>query len=349
MQLDDVRRLPKAVLHDHLDGGLRVETVLELADEIGYGGLPAQTPAPLASWFHQGDSGSLDQYLAAFAHTVGVMQTPDAIERVAYEAVADLAADGAVYAELRLGPSLHTPAMTREDAIEAAAAGLARGQRDTGCVAALIVTALRHMDDSEDVARAAIRFAGNGVVGFDLAGPEAGYPPDDHLPACRLAQEAGLGLTLHAGEGDGPESVWRAVARCGARRVGHGVRIVDDAKRENGELVRLGDLARSIRDLQIPLEVCITSNVHTGIAETPEEHPFGALLRAGFAVTINTDNRLMSAVTLADEYVTAVATAGLTADALGAIVERTIQAGFGDYELRRRLIEDVVRPAYGLG
>ena len=347
MKIDDVASLPKAVLHDHLDGGLRAETVLELADSCGYRGLPSDDPRALASWFQQGSARSLEAYLAAFEFTIAVMRTPEAIERVAYEAVVDLAADGAVYAELRFGPSLHLPEMRREDAIEAAGAGLARGSADTGCVAALIVTALRNMDDSEAVARAAARFVGD-VVGFDLAGPEAGYPADEHLAACRLAREAGLGLTVHAGEGDGPESVWRAVGRCGAQRIGHGVRIADDAKWEDGEISVLGSLARSVRDLQIPLELCITSNVQTGIAESAEDHPFAALVRCGFAVTINTDNRLMSGVSLADEYRTAVAVADLSLPDVGRIVERTIQAGFGDYAERRRLIEDTVRPAYGL-
>ena len=343
----EVRGLPTAVLHDHLDGGLRAEPILELADEAGYADLPAEDADELAGWFHQGDSGSLERYLQAFRHTIAVMQTPRAIERVAYEAVADLAATDAVYAELRLGPTLHAT-MSPESAIEAALAGIRRGSAETGCVTGLIASALRHMDDSEVVARAAVRFAGEGVVGFDLAGPEAGFPADDHLPAFRMIREAGFGLTIHAGEGEGPESIWRALGRCGAQRIGHGVRIVDDTKRQDSEIALLGDLARSVRNLQVPLEICITSNIHTGLADTPAQHPFGALCRAGFAVTINTDNRLMSGITLSDEYGTAVVAAALELADLGHIVERTIQSGFGDYVERRRLIEDVVRPAYGL-
>ncbi len=350
MNADPLRTLPKAVLHDHLDGGLRPETVLELADAAGYRELPTTDPTELARWFHQGESGSLERYLEAYRHTVAVMQTPEALERVSHEAVVDLAADGAVYAELRFGPSLHTTGgMDREDAVEAVLAGLARGSEATGCSTGLIVTALRDEADSEAVARAAGRFVGDGVVGFDLAGPEAGHPADDHLPACRHAREAGLGLTIHAGEGDGPASIWRALSRCGAQRLGHGVRIVDDTKRENGEIAVLGELARAVRDQQIPLEVCITSNLHTGIASSPQDHPFGALWREGFAVTINTDGRLMSGVTLTDEYATAATAAGLTTRDLGAIVETTLRAGFGDWQERRRLITDVVRPAYGSG
>ncbi len=347
MDADALRSLPKAVLHDHLDGGLRPQTVLELADAAGYCALPTADPARLGRWFHQAESGSLVRYLEAYCHTLAVMQTPEALERVSYEALVDLSADGAVYAELRFGPSLHTAGgMEREDAIEAVLAGLARGQQVTACSVGLIVTALRDEADSEAVARAAARFAGDGVVGFDLAGPEAGFPADDHLPACHYAREAGLGLTIHAGEGDGPASIWRALSRCGAQRLGHGVRIVDDTKLENGEIAVLGELARAVRDQQIPLEVCITSNIHTGIASSPQDHPFGALWREGFAVTINTDGRLMSGVTLTDEYATAATAAGLTRRDLGAIVELTVRAGFGDWEERRRLITDVVRPAY---
>jgi adenosine deaminase len=350
MEPSVVRSLPKAVLHDHLDGGLRVSTVLELADSVGYVGLPSADPQGLAAAFHQGGSGSLEEYLAAFEHTIAVMQTPEALERVAYEAVVDLAADGAVYAEVRFGPSLHRRrGLQREDAIESVLAGLGRAAKETGCVVGLVVTALRDAEDSDEVARAAARFAGAGVVGFDLAGPEAGYPADDHLPACRRAREAGLGLTIHAGEGDGPESIWRAVGRCSAQRLGHGVRIADDAKWEDGEIVALGPLAASVRDQQIPLELCITSNVHTGIAADATGHPFGALRAAGFAVTINTDNRLMSGTTLGDEYALAAANADLDLRGLGEIVERTIRSGFGDWEDRRRLIEDVVRPAYTAG
>lgn len=342
--MDDLQ-LPKAVLHDHLDGGLRPGTVLELADAIGYDQLPATSADALGDWFYQGEAQSLEAYLAAFSHTVAVMQTPDAVERVAFEAIEDLAADGAVYAEIRFGPSL-LDAMAREQAIEAALAGLERGSTATGCVSGLIVTALRHDDDSEQVAKAAVRFVGDGVVGFDLAGPEAGFPPDDHLPACKLAREAGLGLTIHAGESDGPESIWRALGRCGAQRLGHGVRIIEDASVSEGEIDVLGGLARSVRDLRIPLEVSIMSNVHTGIASTAAEHPFGALHRAGFEVTINTDNRLMSGTSLAAEYRIAQEAADLSKAEMGEIVEATVRAGFGSWTDRKTLISDVIRPAY---
>jgi len=343
----DFVALPKALLHDHLDGGLRVTTVLELAEAAGYTGLPSNDPDALASSFHQGDSGSLESYLEAFDHTVAVMQTPEAVERVAYEAGVDLAADGVVYAELRFGPSLLTQrGMAHEDSIEAALAGLSRAERETGIVAPLIVTAMRQMSYSEKVAQAAIRFLGKGVVGFDLAGPEAGFPADDHLPATRAARRAGLGLSIHAGEGDGPNSIWRALDRCCAQRLGHGVRIIDDTVRADGEIISLGLIATQVRDQRIPLEVSITSNLHTGIAETALTHPVGPLYRAGFRITLNTDNRLMSGIDLSDEYALAHDSLGFTVAELGLITEAAIEAGFGDYGRRRRLVREVVRPAY---
>jgi adenosine deaminase len=347
MQIETIRRLPKALLHDHLDGGLRPQTVIELADAAAYTALPTTDPRELADWFDQGRSGSLEAYLAAFTHTVGVMQTTDALERVAYEAVVDLHADGVVYAETRFGPSLHTKGgLGREDAIEAVLAGLRRGAGETGMVTGVIVDALRNETDSEAVARAAAQFSGAGVVAFDLSGPEAAHPADGFQAACRIARESGLGLTIHAGEGAGPNSIWRALAVCGAQRIGHGVRIVEDIELRGGEAVRIGPLAASVRDQRIPLEVCITSNLHTGIAEDVAHHPFGTLFDAGFAVTLNTDNRLMSAVMLSDEIAAASTAFGLSLADLGCLTRRAIEAGFGDWGDRRRLLRDVIEPAY---
>ncbi len=347
MDRTTLQRLPKALLHDHLDGGLRVETVLELADEIGYPDLPASEPDALADWFHQGQAGSLARYLEAFGHVVAVMQTESALERVAYEAGVDLAADGVVYAELRYAPTQHLDrGLAPEAVVTAVEAGLARARRETGIATATILCALRHLTDSERVARLAAHFAGEAVAGFDLAGPELGYPADGHLVACRIARESGLGLTLHAGEADGPESIWRARARCGAQRLGHGVRVVEDTTRSDGEVVALGPLARMVRDQRIPLELCPTSNIDTGVAPDHAHHPLGALHRAGFAVTLNTDDRLMSAVSLSDEFAHAVEDHGFDAAALEEVTVRAVEAGFGHWPTRRRLIEDVIRPAY---
>jgi len=336
---------PKVLLHDHLDGGLRVETILDLADQHGYKGLPASDPPGLAAWFDQGMSGSLERYLEAFAHTVGVMQTPDAVERVAYETAIDLAADGVIYAESRFAPTLLTAGeMDRRAAIEAALAGFRRAESEAGITMRLIVDAMRNLDDSLETARDAICFAGDGVVALDLAGPEAGFPPDDHVAACRLIREANLGLTIHAGEGDGPHSMWAALQRCGAHRIGHGVAIIEDCKVEDGDIVRLGPLAKYLRDYQVHLEVAPTSNLHTK-GWSPAEHPIGALYRAGFNVGLNTDNRLMSRVTMTDEFDLAKQHHGFSEGDLHAVTRNAMEAAFCNWDTKRRLLA-VIDNAY---
>lgn len=346
MHHDEIRALPKAVLHDHLDGGLRVSTVIELADACGHS-LPSHDVDGLAQWFHQGRSGSLERYLEAFVHTLAVMQTADAVERVAREAVEDLAGDGVVYAELRMDPGLCTRGgLTREDVIEAVLSGFDAAEATTGLRAHLIVCALRNLDDSDLAAKAATRFVGRGVVGFDLAGPEKGFPPDRHLAAIRMVREANLGLTLHAGEGDGAHSVWRALVLCGAHRIGHGVHLVDETAFDGRSLGALSPFVASVRDHRVPLEVCITSNLHTASYESADVHPFGALRAAGFNVSINTDNRLMSGVSVSGEYALAAEAFGLSSAVLGEITVDAIEAGFGPWPDRKRLIEDVVKPAY---
>ncbi len=347
MPNSDLRHLPKALLHDHLDGGVRIETLLDLAVQQGYDRLPADDAAGLAAAFHMQGSSSLEDYLAAFAHVVAVMQTEDALERVAYEHVVDVAADGVVYLESRFAPHQHLAGgLSPDEVVTAAAAGLARGQAETGCVARLIVAAMRNTPGSEDVARLAVAHRDAGVVAFDLSGPEAGYPADGHLAACHIAREAGLGLTLHAGEGDGTNSIWRALQRCGAHRIGHGVRIVEDTVTEGGDVVALGTLAAAVRDRRVPLEVCIQSNVDIGLYPDPASHPVGALYRAGFAVTLNTDNRLMSQTSMTGEFTLAVTHHGFGPAELRDVTETALRAGFADWPTRRRLIDDVVRPAY---
>ncbi|GMR03010.1 MAG: adenosine deaminase [Acidimicrobiia bacterium] len=344
-----IERLPKAVLHEHLDGGLRVGTILEIADEEGYTDLPAWDDEALTEWFYQGRSGSLERYLEAFVHTIGVMQSAKAVARVAYESAEDLANDGVVYAEIRFDPGLCTRrGLRREDVLEAALDGFARASRDTGITVNTIATALRQKSDSTEVVKAAIPFLGRGVVAFDLAGPEKGYPPDAHLEACLLAREHGFGLTLHAGEGDGVHSMWRALALCGAQRIGHGVRIADDTDFDGSRITELGSFARRVRDHRIPLEVAITSNLHTSSYRSVEEHPFAALHAQGFNVSINTDNRLMSGVSVSHEYWLAANTFGLDEGDLGEITINAIEAGFGDWGQRRNIIDDVVRPSYGI-
>ncbi len=323
-----------------------METVLALAEESGYEGLPGGDVEGLRRWFYQGDSGSLERYLQAFDHTVGVMQTADALTRVAREAVVDLAATGVVYAELRFAPVLHTAGgLAPEEVVTAVAAGIRQGSTETGTEIGLILDALRQHDGSEAIARLAVDSRPLGVVGFDLAGPERGYPADHHLAACRIAREGNLGLTIHAGEADGPDSIWRALQRCYAHRLGHGVYIVDDCRLQDGEIVELGPVASYVRDHQVVLEVSVISNLHTS-GWGPAEHPVGALHRAGFAITINTDNRLMSETTLDREFELLRRHHGFTtADEL-AVTERAMQASFAPYETKRRLIEDIIRPAY---
>ena len=333
---------PLALLHDHLDGGLRIETILELADADGYDGLPAATEEGLDSWFRARPADTLEDYLEAFVHTVAVMQTAEAIERIAYEAVVDLAADGVGYAELRYAPSHSMQrGLSREDALEAMVSGLRRGTVATGTDAWAIAVALRHQTDSSDVARAAARFAGAGVVAFDLAGPEDGYPARLHAEGIAIAREAGLGITLHAGEGHGLASIVDALGPGAATRIGHGVRIIDDVDVRDGVVAGLGPVARRVRDHQIPLELCITSNVHTGAVASLDAHPLGLLHRSGFNVTINTDNRLMSGVALSGEVDIATTRLGLGSADLAAMTRNALRAGFGDYTGRRRLLEAI--------
>lgn len=342
MDSNSIASLPKAVLHDHLDGGLRISTILELADEQGYAGLPTWDEAELKDWFDQGDSGSLEAYLEAFEQTVSVMQTESAISRVAYESGIDLHSQGVVYGEVRYGISLSMrEGLSREAVVEAMIDGFQRAESETGIVMYGIATALRHESDSAEVARVASRYVGRGIVGFDLAGPEAGFPPDLHLEACKISSEAGIGVTLHAGESEGPHSMWRALALCGAQRIGHGVHVVDDAVFENGELSELGSFAQRVLDHQVPLEVAVTSNLHTGSWAVPSEHPFGALHKAGYNISINTDNRLMSDVSMVDEYGLVAETFGLDEDDLKGITVAAIRSGFGDWSTRNDLISTI--------
>jgi adenosine deaminase len=339
--------LPKVLLHEHLDGGVRVDTVLELARENNYVDLPSTDPAELADWFDQGESGSLERYLASFRHTVGVMQTAAAIERVAHESVVDLADDGVVYAEVRFAPSKCTTGdLDRRRAVEAALSGLRLGEQETGMESGLILTAMRNDVDSLEVAHLAVEMEPQGVVGFDLAGPERGFPADDHLPACRYVREASMSLTIHAGEGDGPNSIWRALQRCGAHRIGHGIHILDDCVTEDGEIVSLGGLASYVRDHQVPLEVCVSSNLHTGDYRTPGEHPVGALHRAGFIITLSTDNRLMSGTSLSDEFALVAAHHDFTLRDLQQVTEQAMMAAFCPLPTKERLLTERIRPGY---
>lgn len=339
------QRLPGVLLHDHLDGGLRPATVVELADDVGYRGLPTTDPAQLAEWFDQKQSGSLETYLEAFTHTIAVMQTSDALHRVAAEAALDLAADGVVYAEVRFAPHLHTRrGLSLDEVMEAVTTGLDAGAAESGLAWGVIVDAIRSEPTSEEAVDLAIRWQKRGVVGFDLAGPERGYPPELHLPAIRRAQAFGLRVTLHAGEAAGVESL-AAALRAGAERIGHGVEVVEDCRVEGGEIVQLGRVATQVRDRAIPLEVCPSSNLATK-RWSPDQHPVGMLHRAGFAVTLNTDNRLMSRTRLSQEMDLVVTHHRFGVSDLALVARRALQAAFCPSPLKRELWEQRLAPAY---
>ncbi|MEP6598627.1 MAG: adenosine deaminase, partial [Actinomycetota bacterium] len=312
---DSIRRAPKVVLHDHLDGGLRPQTVVELAASSGYDDLPATDGDKLAQWFRDSaDSGSLERYLETFAHTVGVMQTVEGITRVAREAAEDFADDGVVYAEVRWAPEQHVAGgLSLERVVDAALEGFRQGeanaaQRGNRIRVGAIATAMRHAARSREIAEVAVAYRDRGVVGFDIAGAEAGFPPTRHLDAFEYLRRENFHFTIHAGEAFGLPSIWEAIQWCGTDRLGHGVRIVDDiadvsdgSGADPSRPVVLGRLAQYVRDKRIPLEMCPSSNVQTGAAPSILEHPIGLLRRLHFRVTVNTDNRLMSGTSMTRE------------------------------------------------
>jgi adenosine deaminase len=349
---ESVRDAPKVLLHDHLDGGLRPATVVELADAIGYDALPSRDPAELARWFlGAAHSGSLERYLETFGHTVAVMQTPQALVRAAAECAEDLAADGVVYAEVRFAPELHVAAGLQPDAVvEAVLEGFRQGAARAASVGRRIrigclLTAMRHAARSREIAELAVRYRDVGVVGFDIAGAEKGFPPTRHLDAFEYVRQQNAHLTIHAGEAFGLPSIWEAIQWCGADRLGHGVRLVDDITvDEHGP--RLGRLASYVRDARIPLEMCPTSNVHTGAAPSLAEHPIGLLTDLRFRVTVNTDNRLMSDVTMTSEFCALAETFGYGWADLQWFTVNAMKSAFIHFDERLALINDVIKPGY---
>jgi adenosine deaminase len=346
---ENVVRAPKVLLHDHLDGGLRPQTVLELADEHGYRGLPASDPESLGRWFRQAaDSGSLVQYLETFAHTVGVMQHPEAIHRVARECALDLAADGVVYAEVRFAPELSTAQdLAIEAVVEAMVAGFADGSAEAAAAGHAIsvgalLCAMRQAERWDEVAGLVVRYRDSGVVGFDLAGPEIGFPPDRIPGAIDLLDRAGAHRTIHAGEAAGIDSIRAALDGAHAERLGHGVRIADEVADDG----TLGPLARRIRDAQVPLEIAPSSNVQTGAYPSLAAHPVDRLYRLGFAVTVNTDNRLMSGVSASSEVTAVATTFGWSWDDVQTVTECALAVAFIPEGDRKRLLNEVVRPGY---
>lgn len=354
--LEQIRHAPKVLLHDHLDGGLRPETVVELARDGGYDALPSTDPANLGLWFAEAaDSGSLERYLETFTHTVGVLQSAEALKRVAYECAEDLAADGVVYAEVRFAPELHThKGLTLDQIVEAVLEGFAAGGQEHGIKVGTLVTAMRHQARSMEIAELAVRYRDAGVAGFDIAGAEAGNPPTRHLDSFEYLQRENAHFTIHAGEGFGLPSIWQAIQWCGADRLGHGVRIVDDITLPDlanpdpdaPAMPELGRLAAYVRDKRIPLEMCPSSNVQTGAAKSIEQHPIGLLRRLYFRVTVNTDNRLMSDTSLSGEFAKLVEAFDYDWDDLQWFTVNAMKSAFLGFDERLELINGVIKPGF---
>jgi len=350
MKLDPkiLQSLPKVLLHEHLDGVLRPGTVIDLAKDTGYKDLPTESPQALSDWFFRGaNQGSLAKYLEGFAHTIAVMQTEEALQRVAYEQAEDLSRDGIVYFETRFAPVFHTQkGLTHQQIVSAVLKGLEKGRKDFGISSGLIICAMRNMNTSLEMAELAVDFRARGVVGFDLAGEEGGYPPKKHVDAFHYIQRENFNITVHAGEGYGKESIWQAIQYCGAHRIGHGTRLIDDIAVVDGKAVKLGDLAQYVLDKRIPLEICLLSNVHTGATPSLAQHPFKILYQEKFRVTLNTDNRLMSQTTMSQEFEAAAATFRLTIADFEKITINAMKSAFLPYKDRCDFIYSIIKPAY---
>ena len=352
---DQVRRAPKVLLHDHLDGGLRPQTVLELAAECGHE-LPEGTgdAESLGRWFAESaDSGSLLRYLETFDHTVGVMQTEAALRRVARECVEDLADDGVVYAEVRYAPEQHVDSgLSLDEVVAAVQAGFDEGvamaahEGSGRIVVRQLLTAMRHQARSNEIAQLAVAWRDRGVAGFDIAGAEAGYPPTRHLDAFEYLQRENSHFTIHAGEAFGLPSIWQAIQWCGADRLGHGVRIIDDITVDEAGVATLGRLAAYVRDQRIPLEMCPASNIQTGAADTIADHPIGLLTKLRFRVTVNTDNRLMSQTSMTDEMWSLVEAFEYSLADLRWFTINAMKSAFLPFDERLAIIDGVVKPGY---
>jgi adenosine deaminase len=346
--LDEIRGAPKVLLHDHLDGGLRPETIVELAAETGYDGLPTTDVTELARWMTGvAQRGQLELYLEAFQHTVGVMQTRDALIRVAAECAEDLAADGVVYAEVRFAPELHvTRNLSLDQVVEAVLEGFRRGSRGRGITVYALLTAMRTAARSLEIAELAVRHRDTGVVGFDIAGAEAGSPPSRHLDAFQYVARENFHNTIHAGEGFGLPSIWEALQWCGAERLGHGVRIIDDIQVPAGGHATLGRLASYVRDRRIPLEMCPTSNVQTGAVASIKDHPIGLLRELQFRVTVNTDNRLMSGVSLSSEFHALTEAFGYGWGDIQWLTINAMKSAFAPFDERLSIINTIIKPGF---
>jgi adenosine deaminase len=328
-----LHRLPKAELHVHLDGSIRPGTMIALAREQGVR-LPADEPAALSKAMLVRDARSLEEYLEKYTITLAVMQTGAALERIAYEFVLDSAAENVRYVEVRYCPALHRPALSYAETVEAPLRGLKRAEAETGTMARLIICALRTLKPSLslDLARLAVDYRKDGVVAFDLAGAERGFPARDHARAFAWARGHGLACTCHAGEADGPESIRQALDVCGAQRIGHGTRLGEDP-----------ELHALVCDRGVTLEMCLTSNLHTRTVVDLANHPARAYLARGCAVTLNTDSRLMDATTLTDEYWLAHRTLGLDRAALDQVLLNAARGAFLPEPEKSALVERLTK------
>ena len=346
---DIIKAVPKAILHDHLDGGLRPSTIIELAKDLRYNKLPTKDPGEVAEWFHRGaNKGNLVEYLQGFEHTTAVMQTKESLERVAYEMMEDMKNDNVCYVETRFAPVYHTnKGLYHEDLVSAVLEGLERGKNDFGVGYGLILCGMRNMKNTLEIAELAVNFRKKGVIGFDLAGEEGGYPPKKHIDAFQFIQRANFNITIHAGEAFGKESIWQAIQWCGAHRIGHATHLVEDFTLDrDGNVVGFGDLAQYVLDKRIPLEICLLSNVHTGAVDKIENHPFGLLFKEKFRVTLNTDDRLMSNTTMTKEFLVAIDVFNLNLEDLEKITINSMKSAFIPYKERLHYIYNVIKPGY---
>jgi adenosine deaminase len=348
LDLDTIAAAPKVLLHDHLDGGLRPQSIVELAEDVGYDRLPTTDPGELARLISRGaNRNDLVLYLETFAHTVAVMQTREALTRVAAECAEDLAADGIVYAEIRFAPELHQErGLSLDEVMESVLEGFAQGSEGRGITVRALCSAMRQRASSVEIAQLAVRFRDRGVAGFDIAGPEAGHPPSRHLDAFSYVMRENFHITIHAGEAFGLPSIAEAIQMCGAERLGHGVRIIDDIEVDADGEARLGRLAAFVRDRRIPLEMCPSSNVHVGAAPSIAEHPIGLLAGLRFRVTVNTDNRLMSGTSLSNEFLLLHEAFGWDLSDVRWMTINAMKSAFDPFDQRLALINEVIKPGF---
>ncbi len=342
-----IRKIPKVELHDHLDGGLRPSTIIELAEKEGIK-LPSNDPVELARWFHRGaNRKSLALYLEGFSITVSVMQKKDALKRIAREAIIDRAEENIVYTEIRFAPTLCTEkGLNLEEVVESVLEGLEEGSAETGTVYGLILCAMRDRKDSLEIAELSVAFRSRGVVGFDIAGDEYGHPPKRHIEAFEFIRNKNFNITIHAGEAFGIESIWQAIQVCGAHRIGHATRLIEDMTVNDSKIMKMGTLSHFIRNRRIPLEICLSSNIQTGAAETIESHPFNIFYQNGFRVFLCTDNRLMSNTSLTREIAVASSAFSLDLRDIEKLTVNAMKSAFLNHDERLDIIYEVIKPEF---